>query len=88
MDALTTFVQHWLTFLAQNGPDFATALWVTIRISLVAIICGLALGFAAELGRRICPWLRKPVACYVEFFRGTPLLIQLYLLYYLSLIHI
>ena len=58
MDALTTFVQHWLTFLAQNGPDFATALWVTIRISLVAIICGLALGFAAELGRRICPWLR------------------------------
>ena len=82
MDALTTFVQHWLTFLAQNGPDFATALWVTIRISLVAIICGLALGFAAELGRRICPWLRKPVACYVEFFRGTPLLIQLYLLYY------
>ena len=82
MDALTTFLARWQSFLIENGPDFGAALWVTIRISLVAIVCGLALGFAAELGRRICPWLRKPVACYVEFFRGTPLLIQLYLLYY------
>ena len=80
MDALTTFLARWQSFLIENGPDFGAALWVTIRISLVAIVCGLALGFAAELGRRICPWLRKPVACYVEFFRGTPLLIQLYLL--------
>ena len=82
MDALTTFLTQWQRFLVENGPDFAAALWVTIRISLVAIICGLTLGFAAELGRRTCAWLQKPVACYVEFFRGTPLLIQLYLLYY------
>ena len=62
MDALTTFLLRWQSFLAENGPDFAAALWVTIRISMVAIVCGLILGFAAELGRRIFPWLRRPVA--------------------------
>lgn len=82
METLTSFFAGWQSFMTENGPDFAAALWVTIRISLFSVVCGIAIGFMAELGRRVFPWLRKPVACYVEFFRGTPLLIQLYLLYY------
>jgi len=82
METLASFFAGWQSFITENGPDFAAALWVTIRISLFSVVCGIGLGFLAELGRRIFPWLRTPVACYVEFFRGTPLLIQLYLLYY------
>jgi polar amino acid transport system permease protein len=82
MDGLMTAVAAWRTFIAENGLDFVAAFEVTLRISAMAIVGGVILGFTVELARRSMRWARGPLTCYVEFFRGTPLLIQLFLLYY------
>ena len=64
-------------------PDVLTAFGLTLIIWLASTIAGAALGFLVALLRRYGP---APVALalrlYVEVIRGTPFLIQLFLLYY------
>ncbi|MEN2980708.1 amino acid ABC transporter permease [Tistrella bauzanensis] len=64
-------------------PYFAEAAWTTVQISVLALALGLvmaALGSAARLSR----WagLRFLGTAYVSLFRGTPCLIQLFVLYF------
>ncbi len=64
-------------------PFFLKAAWVTIQLSVLTTILGLicgALGAAAKLSRHSV--LRIIGASYVSLFRGTPALIQLFLLYF------
>jgi glutamine transport system permease protein len=53
--------------------------WLTICTMVLAIPGGLALAFL-----RLSPWraLRLPATALVEFFRSTPLILQLYWVYY------
>ena len=64
-------------------PFFLEAAWVTILLSVLTAILGLtcgALGAAARLSRF---WLLRFIgAAYVSLFRGTPALIQLFILYF------
>jgi polar amino acid transport system permease protein len=64
-------------------PFFVEAAWVTIEITALALILGLvvaALAAAAKMSRS-AP-LRAVGAIYVSLFRGTPCLIQLFVLYF------
>ncbi|WP_421913337.1 amino acid ABC transporter permease [Mesorhizobium sp.] len=64
-------------------PFFVEAAWVTIEITALALILGLvvaALAAAAKMSRS-AP-LRAIGAVYVSVFRGTPCLIQLFVLYF------
>lgn len=64
-------------------PFFIEAAWVTIQLSVLTTLLGLtcgALGAAARLSRLAV--FRFLGAAYVSFFRGTPALIQLFLLYF------
>lgn len=65
------------------APMLAAGTWMTVKISTLAMGLAMALGMAIAVMRVYGPkplhWL---AAAYVEVFRGTPLLIQLYLLYY------
>ncbi|PLW77511.1 amino acid ABC transporter permease [Cohaesibacter celericrescens] len=64
-------------------PFFVEAAWVTIQLSILTTILGLscgALGAAARLSRFAV--IRYVAAAYVSLFRGTPALIQLFLLYF------
>ena len=64
-------------------PFFLKAAWVTIQLSVLTTILGLtcgALGAAARLSRHAV--LRWIGAAYVSFIRGTPALIQLFILYF------
>lgn len=55
-----------------------TTLWLTV----VSIIGGLVLGFALALMRLSPrPFLRVPASAYIWLFRGTPLLVQLIVIY-------
>ncbi|MDK3073040.1 amino acid ABC transporter permease [Sedimentitalea sp. JM2-8] len=64
-------------------PFFLEAALVTIQLSVLTTILGLicgALGAAARLSRSAV--LRAIGATYVSLFRGTPALIQLFILYF------
>ena len=64
-------------------PLLATGLLTTVKISSLAMLLGLALGGLlgmASLSRLIT--LRWAVLAYVDFIRGTPLLIQIFLVYF------
>jgi polar amino acid transport system permease protein len=82
--------------LAGYGPLFVSGLWMTVKLTLIAIGAGLALGVA--LGLVACSadaprpasaaWrfglagLRGLTAAYVGFFRGTPLFVQILLVHF------
>ena len=64
-------------------PFFLKAAWVTIQLSVLSCLLGLAcgaLGAAARLSRSSA--LRLAGAIYVSVIRGTPALIQVFILYF------
>jgi His/Glu/Gln/Arg/opine family amino acid ABC transporter permease subunit len=56
---------------------------VTIYVTLLSGVFGLILGLLSALGRmspvRVLRW---PAGAYIEFFRGTPLLVQLFIVFF------
>ena len=58
-------------------------LLTTIEFTVICIVLGLLLGFAISLMRVSRNWgLRAISTAYVEFFRGTPVLIQLFWIFF------
>lgn len=82
--------------LADYGPLFVTGLWMTVQLTLVAIVCGLVLGVLfGMLSSSVDAPPPKSVAlgwalkvaraftiAYVTFFRGTPLFVQIVLVHF------
>lgn len=69
--------------IARIWIFFAEAAWVTVEVSALAIALGLCLGLAGGFASLSRPaLLRWPARVYVSIFRGTPALIQLFLLYF------
>lgn len=82
--------------LAGYGPLFLAGLWMTVKLTVVAIAAGLALGVLLGLvssSRDAPPPQSKPLAWslaalrgltvgYVTFFRGTPLFVQILLVHF------
>lgn len=58
-------------------------LLLTLELSLVTMAMGLLIGVAGAAARVYGPpWLRRPVAVYVETIRNTPLIVQLFLIFF------
>lgn len=58
-------------------------LWMTVKLTLICVALGCALGFLLALARTSKnPILRGVSGVYVEFFRGTPVLIQLFWIFF------
>ena len=73
----------WSGFLGYLlNPYLAAGAWTTLWLTVVSMVLGLALGFAvASLRRSRRPVLSVPARAYVWLFRGTPLLVQLIVIY-------
>ena len=80
---LPPFWERVTTRYPQVLPLFFKGALLSIAVSLLAMMLAIVLGISLAMGRRYGP---KPVslACvmYIEFFRGTPLLIQLTMIYF------
>lgn len=64
-------------------PDLLPGLWVTFRIVICGFICALVLGTVIAMVQRLsCPSLRAFCDTWLAFFRNTPLLVQLYFLFF------
>jgi polar amino acid transport system permease protein len=58
-------------------------LGLTLVISLVSLLASIVVGLIIALGRRSrSRWLSFPAATYCELFRDTPVLVQLFWVYY------
>jgi polar amino acid transport system permease protein len=56
---------------------------LTLELSAVTMVVGLAIGLAGAAARTYGPrWVRMPVAIYVETIRNTPLIVQLFLIFF------
>jgi polar amino acid transport system substrate-binding protein len=73
-----------LGLLRRFGPNLLWASLTTIILSCTAMPLAMALGLVVAIGRVYGPGLiARPLGAYVELIRGTPLIIQLYTLFYL-----
>ena len=58
-------------------------LWMTLKLTVVCILLGCILGFVIALARTSkSTVLRAVSSLYVEFFRGTPVLVQLFWIFF------
>jgi polar amino acid transport system permease protein len=71
------------SFLAEYWHLFLEGAQTTLLISLAATLGGFALGTACAIARTRGPaWSRKAVTVYVEVIRNTPLLVQIFLVFF------
>lgn len=69
--------------LLPYWPQFANGIWLTIQLSAVATIAGLLLGTLCAIGKTSgTPWVQRAIGGYVEIIRNTPLLVQIFLIYF------
>lgn len=72
-----------IEFIKEYTPMYVEAAKLTISIALVGIIFSLIIGFiCAMIQYYKVPVLRRIAAIYIELSRNTPLLVQLFLLYF------
>ncbi|WDV44265.1 amino acid ABC transporter permease [Clostridiaceae bacterium M8S5] len=71
------------SFMKQYYPFFIDGAKVTILLSLFTIIFGIIIGVLVALLRISKNKIFKAIATvYIEFIRGTPILVQLFIVYY------
>ncbi|OGL20914.1 MAG: hypothetical protein A3K12_17690 [Candidatus Rokubacteria bacterium RIFCSPLOWO2_12_FULL_71_19] len=70
-------------YIVRNLPVLAEGLWMTLVVSAFGLLVAAPIGFAAALGSlRGRRWVAGLTTAYVQAFRNTPLLVQLYLVYF------
>ena len=70
-------------FLVQYIPLYQKAALLTVKIGVAGIIVAILLGLVCEvIDYYRVPVLRRIVSVYIELSRNTPLLIQLFFIYY------
>ncbi|WP_019851417.1 amino acid ABC transporter permease [Desulfitobacterium sp. PCE1] len=70
-------------FILQNIPLYEKAAWLTLKLAFWGTLSSLLLGLICSviIYYRV-PFLKTIVGVYIELSRNTPLLIQLYFLYF------
>lgn len=72
-----------LALVWQYRWSLFDAAWMTFWISVMSMPLAMAIGLIVALGRLYGPsWLAGILGGYVEILRGTPLMLQLYVLYF------
>jgi len=75
-DILATY-KKWRVGILMQG------LWLTLKVSIIAIIFGILIGLFAGIARISSnPALKWSAITYIEFIRGSPLLVQIFIWYF------
>ena len=70
-------------FMTQYAPMYVEAAKLTLRLGIAGILLSLVAGLVCALIQYYkVPVLKRIVAVYIELSRNTPLLVQLFLLYF------
>ena len=75
---------HWdFASILDNREALIAGLIGTLRLFAICLVCGLGCGLVVGLGRYAhSRWLNWPAARFVEFFRNTPVLVQILWFYF------
>ena len=69
--------------VAGNFCRLMAGAWLTVKLTLISLVIGFALAIPVALARLSRnPLLNWTAVAYTFYFRGTPLLVQLFLVYY------
>lgn len=83
MDALIAILENNDIFTPRTLLHYWDGFVTTVQLVFLSLVIGGVLAVPLALMRSSSnPWLSRPVWVYTYVFRGTPLLIQLYLIYY------
>lgn len=74
--------QTFLLEFHRTLPIFFEAAWLTIRITIAAIAIGSVLGVFIALLKLSNPIFKKIADVYITIIRGTPLITQIFILYF------
>ncbi|MFC3286062.1 ABC transporter permease [Litchfieldella rifensis] len=80
---LTELLSDNTIFNAQTLSYYGRGLATTVQLVFLSLVIGLVLAVPLAIGRGSQrKWIKLPIFFYTYVFRGTPLLVQLYLIYY------
>ena len=73
----------WLELLREAAPVMLKGAGYTLVFAVASMLGGLVIGFPTAI-MRILPWklVNWPASVYVSLMRGTPLLVQMFVIYY------
>jgi len=75
-DTLATY-KKWRIGILMEG------LWLTLKVSIIAIVFGILIGLFVGIARISSnPALKWSAITYIEFIRGSPLLVQIFIWYF------
>jgi polar amino acid transport system permease protein len=69
-------------FALEIAPKILKALWLTLLVAVASSLGATLLGFLWEILRRSHRHLRAPMRFLIDLIRSTPILVQLYFLYF------
>ena len=72
-----------LNIIVEALPSLLLGAGVTLQLTAIAIVIGMIAGSLIGIARLSSSRLvRLAARCYVDFFRGTPLLVQIFMIYF------
>jgi polar amino acid transport system substrate-binding protein len=72
-----------LAVVTAYGPTLLRAAGLTVVLSCLSFPLAIAIGLSIAITRLYGPaWTKSALAAYVEFLRGTPLMLQLYFIFF------
>jgi polar amino acid transport system substrate-binding protein len=75
--------KHGLEVVKRYGLVLLQSAGLTMLLSCLSFPLAVAAGLLIALGRLYGPrWLKVPLGAYVEFLRGTPVMLQLYFIFF------
>jgi len=74
----------YLTELIETLPFFLIGLWITAVVSFLSLVAGTLIGFLWGILRASrSKWLRRLIGAWVDLIRGTPFLVQIFLIFFI-----
>lgn len=83
MDTVLSYIPLDFGLIAANFDRFLYGVWITLNLTVLSLIIGGLMAIPLAVGRAARhPLLNPLIWGYTYVFRGTPLLVQTYLIYY------